>query len=79
MSEVADALGKNTAVTVSGEVSGTSNKIEVPAAQSPETPISIAFQSVASGAKIEFEDKATSETSSSVKRHDDCSAGNREC
>ena len=67
VSEVADALGKNTAVTVSGEVSGESNKIEVPAAQSPETPISIAFQSVASGAKIEFEDKATSETSSSVK------------
>ena len=32
----------------------------MPAAQSPETPISIAFQSVASGAKIEFEDKATS-------------------
>lgn len=31
------------------------------------TRISIAFQSVASGAKIEFEDKATSETSSSVK------------
>lgn len=60
VSEVADALGKNTAVTVSGEVSGESNKIEVPAAQSPETPISIAFQSVASGAKIEFEDKATS-------------------
>ena len=60
VSEVAGALGKNTAVTVSGEVSGTSNKIEVPAAQSPETPISIAFQSVASGAKIEFEDKATS-------------------
>lgn len=67
VSEVAGALGKNTAVTVSGEVSGESNKIEVPAAQSPETPISIAFQSVASGAKIEFEDKATSETSSSVK------------
>ena len=60
VSEVADALGKNTTVTVSGEVSGESNKIEVPAAQSPETPISIAFQSVASGAKIEFEDKATS-------------------
>lgn len=60
VSEVADALGKNTVVTVSGEVSGESNKIEVPAAQSPETPISIAFQSVASGAKIEFEDKATS-------------------
>lgn len=60
VSEVADALGKNTAVTVSGEVSGENNKIEVPAAQSPETPISIAFQSVASGAKIEFEDKATS-------------------
>lgn len=60
VSEVADALGKNTAVTVSGEVSGESNKIEVPAAQSPEAPISIAFQSVASGAKIEFEDKATS-------------------
>ena len=68
VSEVADALGKNTAVTVSGEVSGTSNKIEVPAAQSPETPISIAFQSVASGAKIEFEDKATSGSgTSSVK------------
>ena len=67
VSEVAGALGKNPAVTVSGEVSGESNKIEVPAAQSPETPISIAFQSVASGAKIEFEDKATSETSSSVK------------
>lgn len=60
VSEVAGALGKNTAVTVSGEVSGENNKIEVPAAQSPETPISIAFQSVASGAKIEFEDKATS-------------------
>lgn len=60
VSDVAEALGKNTAVTVSGEVSGESNKIEVPAAQSPETPISIAFQSVVSGAKIEFEDKATS-------------------
>lgn len=59
VSEVANALGKNTAVTVSGKVSGT-NKIEVPAAQSPGTPISIAFQSVASGAEIEFEDKATS-------------------
>lgn len=68
VSEVAGALGKNTAVTVSGEVSGESNKIEVPAAQSPETPISIAFQSVASGAKIEFEDKATSGSgTSSVK------------
>lgn len=63
VSEVAGALGKNTAVTVSGEVSGT-NEIEVPAAQSPGTPISIAFQSVASGAKIEFKDKATSGTSS---------------
>lgn len=68
VSEVADALGKNTAVTVSGEVSGENNKIEVPAAQSSETPISIAFQSVASGAKIEFEDKATSGSgTSSVK------------
>lgn len=68
VSEVTGALGKNTAVTVSGEVSGESNKIEVPAAQSPETPISIAFQSVASGAKIEFEDKATSGSgTSSVK------------
>lgn len=68
VSDVANALEKNTAVTVSGKVSGT-NKIEVPAAQSPGTPISIAFQSVASGAKIEFEDKATSGggTSSSVK------------
>ena len=68
VSEVADALEKNTAVTVSGEVSGENNKIEVPAAQSSETPISIAFQSVASGAKIEFEDKATSGSgTSSVK------------
>lgn len=68
VSEVAGALGKNTAVTVSGEVSGENNKIEVPAAQSPETPISIAFQSVVSGAKIEFEDKATSGSgTSSVK------------
>ena len=68
VSEVADALGKNTAVTVSGEVSGENNKIEVPAAQSSETRISIAFQSVASGAKIEFEDKATSGSgTSSVK------------
>ena len=40
----------------------------MPAAQSSETPISIAFQSVASGAKIEFEDKATSGSgTSSVK------------
>lgn len=67
VSDVAEALGKNTAVTVSGEVSGTDNKIEVPAAQSPETPMSIAFQNVASGAEIEFEDKATGGTSSSVK------------
>ncbi len=69
VSDVANALEKNTAVTVSGEVSGKENKIEVPAAQSPGTPISIAFQSVASGAKIEFKDTATSggETSSSVK------------
>ncbi len=67
VADVAEALGKNTAVTVSGEVSGTSNKIEVPAAQSAETPISIAFQNVASGAKIEFEDKATGDASSSVK------------
>ena len=52
----------------SNEVSGENNKIEVPAAQSSETPISIAFQSVASGAKIEFEDKATSGSgTSSVK------------
>ena len=64
VSDVANALEKNTAVTVSGEVSGTSNEIEVPAAQSPGTPISIAFQSVASEAKIEFKDKATSGTSS---------------
>lgn len=67
VADVADALGKNTAVTVSGEVSGKSNKIEVPAAQSAETPMSIAFQNVASGAEIEFEDKATGGTSSSVK------------
>lgn len=69
VSDVAKALGENTAVTVSGEVSGTDNKIEVPAAQSPETPISIAFQNVASGAKIDFEDNASSGsgTSSSVK------------
>lgn len=69
VSDVAKALGENTAVTVSGEVSGTDNKIEVPVAQSPETPISIAFQNVASGAKIDFEDNASSGsgTSSSVK------------
>lgn len=67
VADVATALEKNTAVTVSGEVSGTDNKIEVPAAQSAETPISIAFQNVASGAKIDFEDKATGDASSSVK------------
>jgi len=67
VADVAEALGKNTAVTVSGEVSGKSNKIEVPAAQSAETPMSIAFQNVASGAEIEFEDKATGGASSSVK------------
>lgn len=67
VADVAEALGKNTAVTVSGEVSGKSNKIEVPAAQSAETPMSIAFQNVASGAEIEFEDKATGGALSSVK------------
>lgn len=61
VSEVASALATNSnAVSVTNQVSGTSNTISLPA-QTTAAPVSVAFQNIASDTKISFTDGASAQ------------------